>query len=37
MTTSLVEPRDPREHFAKPPFPQGKQTGPAALNKLVPG
>lgn len=36
MTTSLVEPRDPRERFAKPPFPQGKQTGSGSSNKLDP-
>lgn len=36
MTTSLVEPLDPRERFAKPPFPQGKQTGSGSSNKLDP-
>jgi NAD(P)-dependent dehydrogenase (short-subunit alcohol dehydrogenase family) len=36
MTTSFVEPRDPRERFAKPPFPQGKQTGSGSSNKLDP-
>jgi NAD(P)-dependent dehydrogenase (short-subunit alcohol dehydrogenase family) len=36
MSTSLVEPRDPRERFAKPPFPQGKQTGSGSSNQLDP-
>jgi hypothetical protein len=36
MSTSLVEPRDPRERFAKPPFPQGKQTGSGSSNELDP-
>jgi NAD(P)-dependent dehydrogenase (short-subunit alcohol dehydrogenase family) len=36
MTTLLVEPRDPRDRFAKPPFPQGKQTGSGSSNKLDP-
>jgi hypothetical protein len=31
MTTSLVEPLDPRERFAKPPFPRESKPGPAAL------
>jgi len=36
FTPSLVEPQDPREHFPKPPFPQGKQTGTGSSNKLDP-
>jgi NAD(P)-dependent dehydrogenase (short-subunit alcohol dehydrogenase family) len=36
MSTSLVEPRDPRERFAKPPFAQGKQTGSGSSNELDP-
>jgi hypothetical protein len=36
MSTLLVEPRDPRERFAKPPFPQGKQTGSGSSNELCP-
>jgi NAD(P)-dependent dehydrogenase (short-subunit alcohol dehydrogenase family) len=36
MSTSIVEPRDPRERFAKPPFPQGKQTGSGSSNELDP-
>ena len=32
MSTS----RDPRERFAKPPFPQGKQTGSGSSNELDP-
>lgn len=30
------EPQDPRERFAKPPFPQGKQTSTGSSNKLDP-
>jgi len=36
MSASLVEPRDPRERFAKPPFPQGKQTGSGSASELDP-
>src|ERR1700743_740437 len=36
MSTSLIEPRDPRERFAKPPFAQGKQTGSGGSNELDP-
>ena len=36
MPAPLVEPQDPRERFAKPPFPQGKQTGSGSSNKLEP-
>jgi NAD(P)-dependent dehydrogenase (short-subunit alcohol dehydrogenase family) len=36
MSTSIVEARDPRERFAKPPFPQGKQTGSGSSNELDP-
>jgi NAD(P)-dependent dehydrogenase (short-subunit alcohol dehydrogenase family) len=36
MSTTLVEPQDPREQFAKPPFPQGKQTGSGSSNELHP-
>ena len=36
MSTSLIEPRDPRERFAKPPFAQGKQTGSGSSNELDP-
>jgi NAD(P)-dependent dehydrogenase (short-subunit alcohol dehydrogenase family) len=31
-----VEPRDPRERFAKPPFPQEKQTGSGSAAELNP-
>lgn len=33
---SLIEPRDPRERFPKPPFPQGKQTGSGSASELDP-
>lgn len=36
MPTTLVEPRDPRERFVKPPFPQGKQSGTGSSNELDP-
>jgi NAD(P)-dependent dehydrogenase (short-subunit alcohol dehydrogenase family) len=38
MKTSaiFIEPRDPRERFAKPPFPQEKQTGSGSAAKLNP-
>jgi hypothetical protein len=32
----IVEPVDPRERFAKPPFPQEKQSGSGSANKLNP-
>lgn len=36
MPASSMEPQDPRERFAKPPFPQGKQTGTGSSNELDP-
>jgi NAD(P)-dependent dehydrogenase (short-subunit alcohol dehydrogenase family) len=33
---TFVEPRDPRERFAKPPFPQEKQTGSGSAAELNP-
>jgi NAD(P)-dependent dehydrogenase (short-subunit alcohol dehydrogenase family) len=38
MKTSaiFIEPRDPRERFVKPPFPQEKQTGSGSAAKLNP-
>ncbi|MGI4756155.1 MAG: SDR family oxidoreductase [Janthinobacterium lividum] len=36
MSANLVEPRDPRERFAKPPFPQEQQSGSGSANKLDP-
>jgi hypothetical protein len=36
MSSSIVEPRDPRERFAKPPFPQGKQSGAGSASQLDP-
>lgn len=32
----VVEPIDPRERYAKPPFPQGKQSGSGSAEKLNP-
>src|SRR3978361_1278137 len=36
MPSSIVEPLDPRERFAKPPFPQGKQSGTGSSSELDP-
>jgi NAD(P)-dependent dehydrogenase (short-subunit alcohol dehydrogenase family) len=36
MPASSMEPQDPRERFAKPPFQQGKQTGTGSSNELDP-
>jgi NAD(P)-dependent dehydrogenase (short-subunit alcohol dehydrogenase family) len=36
MSAFLVEPRDPRDRFAKPPFPQKQQTGSGSSNQLDP-
>jgi NAD(P)-dependent dehydrogenase (short-subunit alcohol dehydrogenase family) len=36
MSGALVEPKDPRERYAKPPFPQGKQSGSGSSNTLDP-
>jgi len=33
---SVIEIQDPRERFAKPPFPQGKQTGAGSAQQLDP-
>jgi hypothetical protein len=35
-SSSPAEPRDPRERFAKPPFPQGKQKGSGSAAELDP-
>jgi NAD(P)-dependent dehydrogenase (short-subunit alcohol dehydrogenase family) len=35
-SASTIEPRDPRERFPKPPFPQKKQTGSGSASKLDP-
>lgn len=35
-SASPIEPTDPRERFAKPPFPQGKQKGAGSANELDP-
>ncbi len=35
-SASLIEPTDPRERFAKPPFPQGKQKGAGSASELDP-
>jgi NAD(P)-dependent dehydrogenase (short-subunit alcohol dehydrogenase family) len=35
-SSSLIEPQDPRERFAKPPFPQPKQGGSGSANQLDP-
>jgi hypothetical protein len=34
MDLPIVEPRDPRDRFAKPPFSQKKQTGSGSTGKL---
>src|ERR1700678_4707922 len=36
MALSIVETRDPRDRFAKPPFPQKKQTGSGSASALDP-
>ena len=36
MTSPIAEPIDPRERFAKPPFPQSKQSGSGSANELDP-
>lgn len=36
MTTAIAEPKDPRELYAKPPFPQGKQSGSGSAAELDP-
>jgi NAD(P)-dependent dehydrogenase (short-subunit alcohol dehydrogenase family) len=36
MSSSIVEPIDPRERFAKPPFPQGQQSGSGSASELDP-
>ena len=36
MSASLIEPRDPRDRFSKPPFPQKQQTGSGSSNLLDP-
>jgi len=36
MPESIAEPQDPRELFAKPPFPQGKQDGSGSSAELDP-
>jgi hypothetical protein len=36
MDITIVEPRDPRDRFAKPPFPQKKQTGSGSSGALDP-
>jgi NAD(P)-dependent dehydrogenase (short-subunit alcohol dehydrogenase family) len=36
MALSIVETHDPRERFAKPPFPQKKQTGSGSASELDP-
>ena len=36
MVSSIVEPRDPRDRFPKPPFPQKKQSGSGSAGELDP-
>ncbi|WP_263377156.1 hypothetical protein [Granulicella aggregans] len=36
MSAFVVEPRDPPDRFAKPPFPQKQQTGSGSSNQLDP-
>lgn len=36
MDLPIVDPRDPRDRFVKPPFPQKKQTGSGNASALDP-